>query len=136
MIIMADNLDKIDGLLDEFNVQRDELKKMILEVEEIKQKIDLLIPEPKKDDNDFRNFTKGSRYVSLFEERIKSITEFFRIILDMRKEISKTLKDEIDLRRKSEKGLSDDLSNLLDIASLADKVENLQKKKDSLKSKN
>lgn len=128
-----DNIAKIDNLLEEFKEQRNHLKGMIKEIEIIKNKVDKLIPEPKENDNDYRNFMKGSKYISLFEERVKSITEFFRVILDMRKEISKTLKDEIDLRRKAEKDSTDDLSEMLDISALADKVEKLNKKKDKLK---
>lgn len=116
------NVEKIDKLLDEFEEQRDHLKKMIKEVEDIKQKLDKLLPEPNNSDNDFRNYMKGSRYMSLFEERVKSITEFFRIVLEMRREISKTIKDEVELRRKSEQGLSED--NLdIDISKLAEQVE-------------
>lgn len=130
------NIEKIDELLNEFSEQRDQLKLMINEVEQIKNKIDKLLPEPQSNETDYRNFMKGSRYMSLFEERVKSITEFFRIILDMRKEISKTLKDEIDLRRRSEQSFSDDISSMLDISNLADKVEKLEKKKNKLKEKN
>lgn len=130
------NLEKIDRLLNEFEEQRIELKKMIEEVQTIKQKLDKLIPEPNNNDSDFRNHMKGSRYVSLFEERVKSITEFFRIILDMRREISKTIKDEVELRRKAEMGLgSGDLSELLDISKLADDVEKLSKKAKNVKQK-
>ncbi|MFW6311387.1 MAG: hypothetical protein ACOC1K_04040 [Nanoarchaeota archaeon] len=131
---MSDNINKIDNLLNEFEEQRSQLKGMIIEIEEIKNKVDKLIPEPNENEKDYRNFSKGSRYISLFEERVKSITEFFRIILDMRKEISKTLKDEIDLRRKAEDS-NDDLSKLLDISDLADKVEKFQKQKDKVKKK-
>lgn len=131
-----DNINKIDELLEEFREQRDNLKEMISEIEVIKNKVDKLIPEPSDGDNDYRNFMKGAKYISLFEERVKSITEFFRIILDMRKEISKTLKDEIDLRRKAEKDTTDDLQDMLNISELADKVEKLNRKKDKLKEKN
>lgn len=130
-----DNISKIDNLLEEFSEQRYQLKEMIKEIEVIKNKVDKLIPDPDENDNDYRNFMKGSKYISLFEERVKSITEFFRIVLDMRKEISKTLKDEIDLRRKSEQGMSDDLSEMLNISDLADKVDKLNKKKDKIKEK-
>lgn len=132
----SNNIEKIDELLNEFSEQRNQLKLMIKEVEEIKNKIDNLLPEPQSNEKDYRNFMKGSRYISLFEERVKSITEFFRIILDMRKEISKTLKDEIDLRRRSEQSFSDDISSMLDISTLADKVEKLEKKKNKLREKN
>lgn len=129
------NVEKIDGLLNEFTEQRDHLKQMINEVEKIKDKIDQLLPDSKEDNSDFRNYMKGSRYISLFEERVKSITEFFRIILEMRKEISKTLKDEVELRRKAEQNFSDDLSNLLDISTMAERVEQYNKKKEKLKEK-
>lgn len=129
----TDNIQKVDSLLNEFDEQRNHLKEMIKEVEAIKNKLDRLIPE--EQNTDFRNYNKGSKYIFLLEERIKSITEFFRIILDMRREISKTLKDEIDLRRKTEQSLPDDLSELLDVSKMADKVEKLQKEKEKLKEK-
>lgn len=123
-----DYQERIDSLLDQFEEQRNELKQMINEIEAIKNKIDQLLPE--NINSDYRNFSRGAKYMSLFEERVKSMTDFFRLILDMRKEISRTLKEEIEIRRKSQSSDEEDISEKLDVSRLAEKVENLNKKKD------
>jgi len=85
---MANN-ETLENLLDEFKTQRDELKKLILELEKFKNHLSGLFPS-----------TLDKRYVRLFEEKVKTVTELFKTILDIRKEINKTLKDEFELRRK------------------------------------
>ena len=115
--------EKVEALLDEFALHRDEIKKMIEEVDDLRKSIDQLIP--KKLD---------VRYARFFEEKVKSMTGFFSTLLDMRKEIIKSLKDEIDLRRKL--GAGDamiDVESAIDIRSVANKVEQFQKKAQSLK---
>lgn len=115
--------EKVSELLDEFALHRDEVKKMIEEVDGLRQDIDKLIP--KKLD---------ARYIHFFEEKVKSMTSFFSTLLDMRKEIIKSIKDEIELRRKL--GAAGDTINVedaIDIRAVADKVEQFQKKAFSLK---
>ena len=115
--------EKVSALLDEFSFHRDEVKKMIDEVDELRQNIDKLIP--KKLD---------ARYIRFFEEKVKSMTSFFSTLLDMRKEIIKSIKDEIELRRKL--GAADGSVNVedaIDIRSIADKVDEFQKKTAKLK---
>ena len=115
--------EKVSALLDEFSFHRDEVKKMIDEVDELRQNIDKLIP--KKLD---------ARYIRFFEEKVKSMTSFFSTLLDMRKEIIKSIKDEIELRRKL--GAADGSVNVedaIDIRSIADKVDEFQKKTKKLK---
>ena len=115
--------DKVSALLDEFSFHRDEVKKMIDEVDELRQNIDKLIP--KKLD---------ARYIRFFEEKVKSMTSFFSTLLDMRKEIIKSIKDEIELRRKL--GAADGSVNVedaIDIRSIADKVDQFQKRTQKLK---
>jgi len=122
-----DNLldEHISALLDEFAGHRDEIKKMIEEVDELRQAIDRLIP--KKLD---------ARYTRFFEEKVKSMTSFFSALLDMRKEIIKSIKDEIELRRKLGGGdLSIDVEDAIDIRSVAEKVEQFKRKTDDLKEK-
>ena len=115
--------EKIEVLLKEFASQRDEVRKMIEEVDELRKSIDQLIP--KKLD---------VRYARFFEEKVKSMTGFFSTLLDMRKEIIKSLKDEIDIRRKITSGdASLDVESAIDIRSVADKVEKFQKKAQALK---
>ncbi|MHA1623149.1 MAG: hypothetical protein ACTSVO_13535 [Candidatus Heimdallarchaeaceae archaeon] len=117
--------EKVSALLDEFALHRDEIKKMIEEVDDLRQDIDLLIP--KKLD---------VRYVRFFEEKVKSMTGFFSTLLDMRKEIIKSIKDEIELRRKLGAGdASIDVEGAIDIRSIADKIETFKKSADGLKAK-
>lgn len=110
----------VEQLLSEFKEQRDSLKLMIKDLEVVKEKIDNLFPEG----------TLDKRYSRFFEEKVKSATGIFSALLDIRKEITKSLKDEIELRRKltkEEKESAFNLESLLDIGNLASKVEKLQK---------
>lgn len=108
-------IENIDSLLIEFKENRDALKEMIKEIETFKKKLDLVFPE--KFDN---------RYKIFFEEKIKIITSFFTALLDIRKEINKSLKDEVDMRRRAgqdEKSVEMEL----DIHELASKVDLIKK---------
>ena len=54
----------------------------------------------------------------------------FKTLLEMRKEIQKSLKEEIDLRRKIDVSESDeDIEKVIDIRGLADKVQSFQDKR-------
>lgn len=106
--------DRIDQLLKEFSDQRDALNKMVIELETIKSKVDRLFPE-----------SIDQRYLRFFNEKVKSATELFKAVLDIRKEIMKSLKDEIEMRKKFELKVDsdDDLEKLVDVRSLARKIE-------------
>lgn len=108
--------DRIEQLLKEFSEQRDALNKMVTELEELKSKIDRLFPE-----------TLDSRYMRFFNEKVQSATELFKAVLDIRKEIMKSLKDEIEMRKKFELKIDDDeeLEKLVDVRSLARKIEKI-----------
>jgi len=107
----------IDGLLNEYNSHRQAIKNMIVEMESLKENINTLIPE-----------SIDKRFKFYFEERMKTLTLFFNSLLDMRKEIIKSVKDEIELRRKLDKtGKDDDIADFLDIKKIAKKVESFQK---------
>ncbi len=118
----------IERLLIEFQEHRDSVMKMIKDIEKLQNKMDKLIPNK-----------LDARYVRFFEEKVKIVTEFFKTLLEMRKEIQKSLKDEIEIRRKinlSEKGIS--VEELIDIRSVAKTIENfrlesLSMKKDTIK---
>lgn len=103
-------------LLIEFKQQREELKTMVTDVEKLKENVDKLFPD--KIDN---------RYARLFEEKIKSATGFFNVLLDIRKELIKSLSTEIEVRRKIDTGDDRDLESLLDVRKIAKKVEKLNK---------
>jgi len=116
--------DKIDQLLKEFAIQRDSLTKMVDELEVLKSKVDRLFPE-----------SLDKRYARFFEEKVKSATELFKAVLDIRKEIIKSLKDEIELRKKFEIRMDsdEDLEKFVDVRSLAKKIENINTNNNKIK---
>jgi|LSQX01.2.fsa_nt_gb hypothetical protein len=115
-----------DDLIKEFMSQRNAIKEMINDLEQIKSKIDTLFPQQ-----------LDKRYMRFFEEKIKSVTELFKVILDMRKEIIKNTKDEFELRRKIN-SLDDpsDIDGIFDIKKIAERVEMLRKEKKKLEQNN
>jgi len=116
-----DNENIISELLSEFKGHRNSLLKMIEEIEILKENINQLFPE---------NLDK--RYLMYFQEKVKAMTGVYNSLLDIRKEISKSLKDEIDLRRKTiSKENDDNIEDFMDIKSIADKIKNFNKEKDS-----
>jgi len=115
----------IDNLLNEYIEHRTAIKLMISDLEKLKEKIETILPE-----------SLDKRYKFFFEEKIKTITQLFSSLLDMRKEISKSVKDEIELRRKISKEVDKDNSgfeDLLDIRKIAGKVEKFQQKQKDFK---
>jgi hypothetical protein len=113
----------IQELLLEFKEHRNAIKVMITDIEDIKENIDRLIP--KKLD---------ARYARFFEEKVKSVTELFKTLLEMRKEIQKSLKEEIDLRRKINIDETEqDIESVIDIRGLANKVQDFQDKRKQMR---
>jgi len=109
-------------LLNEYKEQRDQLKQMIVDIEDIKSNIDKLFPK-----------TLDQRYSRFFEEKVKTATGIFNTLLDIRKEVSKNLKDEIDIRsRLNKNAIEEDLESLFNIRELANKVEKLNKRKNKI----
>jgi hypothetical protein len=104
----------IKTLVEEFKENREALKFLIKDLESLKSKIDSIFPE---------NLDK--RYMRFFEEKVKAATQLFSAILEIRKEISKGLKTEIEMRNKID--LDDDsvgdLVSSADIRNLATRVE-------------
>ena len=122
---MAENeYDIYENLIEEFILQRNAIKEMIVDLEKIKTKIDTLFPEQ-----------LDKRYMRFFEEKIKSVTELFRVMLDMRKEIIKNTKDEFELRRKLNSSGDEDIDGIYDIKKIAEKVERLRKEKEKMEQK-
>jgi hypothetical protein len=116
---------KIESLLTEFASHRIAIKDMITDLEKIRTKIDRLIPE-----------TLDARYVRFFEEKVKSITALFNSLLDMRKEIAKSIKDEIDIRRRmKDKSIEFDVDELLDVRSMVQKIDNFKDANQKIKEK-
>lgn len=118
----------IQNLLEDFATQRQALLQMVIDVEKLKDDIDKLFPEK-----------LNARYAKFFEDKVKTAVSMFNVLLDIRKELLKTTKDEIDIRRKvTGKG---DLNELIDVRKLAKKIGsfdttnyNLEKKKKKIKS--
>ena len=104
-------------LIAEYVEQKNELKKMVAELEKLKVGIEKIFPEK-----------LDARYSRFLEEKIKAVTELFRGILDIRKEITKNIKDEFDLRNRyiGDKGEDDYLGNF-DVRLLVRKLEQLNK---------
>lgn len=116
---------KIEKLLTEFDTHRAAIKTMIDDLEKIREKIDRLIPE-----------SLDARYVRFFEEKVKSITGLFNSLLDMRKEIAKSIKDEIDIRRRmKDKSMDINVDDLLDIRSMVNKIDKFKEETDKIKKK-
>jgi hypothetical protein len=105
--------ERIDFLLKEYDDHRDAIKAMIVDLEKIRIRIDSLIPD-----------TLDARYMRFFEEKVKSITGLFNSLLEMRKEIAKSVKDEIEIRRRirTDEDMID-IEDLLDVRSMATKID-------------
>ena len=119
------DLIKVDELLKEYDEHRIAIKVMIADLEALKDNIDRIIPT-----------TLEARYVRFFEEKIKTVTSLFNALLEMRKEIARSVKEEIEIRRKVDKGESQyDIEEIFNISDLADKVDAFQKEKDKMREK-
>ena len=116
-----DQQEMIDTLLMEFKEQRDNVKLMLVDIERLREKVDQLLPD-----------TIDKRYLHLFEEKIKTITELFKLLMDMRKEISRSIKDEIDMRKKLTSDDSFNIEDMLDIRGMVKHMENLKKRSDKV----
>lgn len=116
----------VEEILNEFKAQRVEIKDMVVEIERLREKMDLLFPE-----------SIDSRTRRFLEDKVKTMVAFYNVLLDMRKEISKSLKDEMEMRRRLTDDELDleDIDELLDIGSLAKKVEKFQEQKVALQNK-
>ena len=116
--------DPSEILIAEYVEQKNELKKMVDELEKLKVGIEKIFPEK-----------LDARYSRFLEEKIKAVTELFRGILDIRKEISKNIKDEFELRNRYNVGgrSEDDDFGTGDIRSLVRKLEQLNKKDEELR---
>ncbi len=112
------NDEVIDELLADFESQRNSLKDMITDVEKLKEEISSLFPNK-----------LDARYKRLFEEKVKTAVALLNVLLDVRKELIKTMKDEIEIRRKVKgKGDGDTIDDILDVRDMAKKIEKLNKK--------
>ena len=120
--IITDNI--IKKLIGEFSETRDEIKNMIIEIEEISKNVKDLFPDK-----------FDARYRMIFQERVKATTELFKTLLDMRKELTKSIKDEIDIRRKIKSGKIENLEDLLDMSHIMDRIGEFQETTKKVKKK-
>ena len=86
---MSDNIDKIDQLLDEMAESRATLRSYVDDVSKLKDKVAQMFPN----DLNFRN-----RFI--LDEKVKTMTSFYSVLLNLQQEINKSNKDEIEIRRK------------------------------------
>lgn len=120
-----EHLPIIEKLIVQFEDQRTAILEMINQLETIKEKIDILIPD-----------SLDKRYLRFFEEKVKTITNLFTTLLEMRKEISKNLKEEIEIRRKIVMKEDDfDFESSIDVRKIAEKIETFKKKREDIKIK-
>lgn len=107
----------IEELINEYREQRLALKKMISDLEELKTLVMKLFP----DKLDTRN-------LRFLEEKIKATTDLYKALLDIRKELGKNIKDEIDIRKVlKDPTETEDEYDMKNIAELAKKVQILIK---------
>lgn len=112
-VLKDEQQERIEFLLKEYDDHRDAIKSMIVDLEKIRVRIDTLIPD-----------SLDQRYMRFFEEKVKSITGLFNSLLEMRKEIAKSVKDEIEIRRRVKSDEDQiDIEDMLDVRSMAIKID-------------
>ena len=104
---------KYEELLDELSNSRNKLTEMLDEIEGCKNAV-----MDTARSNDYRN-----KYAK--EERIKTISAFYSLLLQTRQEYTRNIISEIDLRRKLEKGNDSEVE--LDISKIAKQLEAIKK---------
>lgn len=104
---------KYEELLDELSNSRNKLTEMLDEIEGCKNAV-----MDTARSNDYRN-----KYAK--EERIKTISAFYSLLLQTRQEYTRNIISEIDLRRKLEKGNENEVE--LDISKIAKQLEAIKK---------
>jgi len=115
---------EIQSLLTKFSDSRNELSKYISEIDDIRKKVDSIFPQG----TDFRN-------KFALEEKIKAASSFFSTILSIRQEYNKSIKEEIELRRKLFTGITDDGEEEENIREIANMVEGELKNKEVISDK-
>ena len=110
---------KIEELLNQFSSSREELVKYMADVDDIRSKVTEMFPA---NTTDYRN-------KFALEEKLKAMSSFYATLLSIRQEFNKTIKDEIELRRKI--GSGDSAESGFDIRKIAEEVETQLSKKNS-----
>jgi len=110
---------KIEELLQKFSDSRDQLSVYMGEVDKIRLKVEAIFPS----NADYRN-----KFV--LEEKIKAMSSFFSTLLNIRQEFNKSIKEEIEMRRKlvsSENGKGKDDIDMRELASMVEDQMNKSK---------
>jgi len=119
------DIGKVEELLQEYTDHRVALKVMIVDLEKLKEHIDKIIPT-----------NLEARYIRFFEEKIKTVTSLFTALLEMRKEIAKSVKEEIEIRRKVERSDSEyDLEDVFNVREFADKIDTFKAEQKKVRAK-
>jgi len=107
-----------EQLISEYVEQKNKLKEMVAELEKLKIGIEKIFPEK-----------LDARYSRFLEEKIKAVTELFKGILEIRKEITKNIKDEFELRSRylEDKDSEDDKFGTADVRYIVKRIEQLNK---------
>ena len=116
---MSEQNPKIEELLSQLSESRSKLSEYMNDVDTIRQKVDTIFPTTQ----DFRN-----RFV--LEEKIKAASSFYSTLLSIRQEYNKTIKEEIEIRRKIESNNPEE--GEVDVRAVADQVEQMMKEKESI----
>ena len=115
---MSDQDPKIEELLSQLSESRTDLSDYMSDVDSIRKKVDGIFPTTQ----DFRN-----RFV--LEEKIKAASSFYSTLLNIRQEYNKTIKEEIEIRRKLGNNDSEDIE--VDVRAVADQVEKMMKERET-----
>jgi hypothetical protein len=113
----------MDELLKKLGVSRDKLEEYVDDLEKIKGNIESIFP------TDLKNY----RNKWALDEKVKTTSQFFDSLLRIRQEINRTLKDEVEIRRKLVSRSDDEIAEE-DVRALAEAInENLKamKRKDN-----
>ena len=117
--VKIDQNEVIGGLVTKLSESRDELTKYMTDLDALRTKVDQLFPQGQ----DFRN-----KWV--LEEKIKAMSSLYSTQLSIRQEYNKTIKEEIDIRRKIVGGEED---SEIDVRALASAMERELKKDKEVK---
>ena len=112
--------EKINSLIDELSKSRNELMKYIVDLDDLRGKVGQMFPQG----SDFRN-----KYA--LEEKMKTMSSLYSTVLSVRQEINKTIKEEIDIRRKLESGKDDEEIDIRSLAAAMEKHRSENKSIDS-----
>jgi len=109
-----DSMDpKIDALLDQYEKNRVDLKNKLTNLEQLSCDVNNMFPK----NTDFRN-----RYI--LDDKLKVMSHFYSTMLSFTQEINRSIKDEIEIRRRNSKGVEEDF-DIRKVAKILDK-ENLK----------